>query len=108
MLLPLFSNVRYTPLTEKPWSDRRAWASILKYAGLVLSAALLLLAAVHLSGVKRINLPHNESDPSSSPAPGEPLLGVVRGPDIVIPQIPKDFKTVGMVFFLVGNLESRF
>jgi hypothetical protein len=39
-------------------------------------------------------------DPPPPPAADEPLLGAVRGPDtIVIPQIPKRFKTVGMVFY---------
>ena len=120
MLLPSFSEVRYTPLGEKPsWSNRRRWVSVLKYAGIVLSAALVVLAALHISGIKRITLPHRDPEPSppapsepepapsepdaSPPAPSKPdvpMLGNLRGPDnIIIPQIPKNFKTVGMVFF---------
>jgi len=151
MLLPLFSNVRYTPLTEKPWSNRRTWVSVLKYAGLVLSAALLVLVALHVSGIKRMTfttdfngdttlpddydsavaekldspsspaaeqleppsppaVPELDSlsppaaekldPPPPPPAADESLLGEVRGPDtIVIPQIPKNFKTVGLVFY---------
>lgn len=127
MLLPSFSDVRYTPLTEKPWSNRRTWVGVLKYAGIVLSATLLVLAALHVSGIKRMTFsdyngdntlpddsdsaPAEKLDPSSPPtapeldappppAADEPLLGVVRGPDtIVIPQIPPKFKTVALVFF---------
>jgi hypothetical protein len=139
MLLSLFSDVRYTPLTERPWSNRRTWVGVLKYAGIVLLAALLVLAALHVSGINRITFPHYNGDntppdnydsaavekldppsspaapeldtlsppavekldpPPSPPAADEPLLGEVRGPDtIVIPEIPKEFKTVGMVFY---------
>jgi len=127
MLLPLFSDVQYTPLTEKPWSNRRTWVGVLKYTGIVLSAALFVFVVLHVTGIKRMTFPHyngdntlpknNDSaaapeldslsppaaeklDPPPPPAADEPLLGEVRGPDtIVIPQIPKRFKTVGMVFY---------
>lgn len=116
MLLPLFSNVRYTPLNEKPWSNRRTWVSVLKYASIVFSTALLVFAALHVSGIKRFSLSKyngdnaspdetdpaavEKPDPPSPPAADEPLLGEVRGPDtIVVPQIPQNFTTVGMVFF---------
>lgn len=92
MLVPFWSEVRYTRLGEKPWSNRRTWVSMLKYAGLVLSAALVVLTALHIPGVKRIPLPHKEPE-------AEPLLGDLRGPDISISQIPENFKTVGIVFF---------
>ena len=150
MLLPSFSDVRYTPLTEKPWSNRRTWVGVLKYAGIVLSATLLVLAALHVSGIKRMTFSNYNGDntlpddydstaaekldsssppatpeldlpsppatpeldtlsppaadkldpPPPPPAADEPLLGEVRGPDtIVIPHIPQNFKTVGLVFF---------
>lgn len=128
MLLPLFSDVRYTPVTERPWSNRRTWVGVLKYTGIFLLAALLVLAALHVSGIKRMTFPHYNGDntlpdkydsaavekldppsppaapeldpPPSPPAADEPLLGEVHGPDsIVIPEIPKKSKTVGMVFY---------
>jgi hypothetical protein len=62
MLLPSFSDVRYTPLTEKPWSNRRTWVGVLKYAGIVLSATLLVLAALHVSGIKRMTFSNYNGD----------------------------------------------
>jgi len=134
---------------------------VLKYAGIVLSATLLVLAALHVSGIKRMTFSNYNGDntlpddydstaaekldsssppatpeldlpsppatpeldlpsppatpeldtlsppaadkldpPPPPPAADEPLLGEVRGPDtIVIPHIPQNFKTVGLVFF---------
>jgi len=62
MLLPSFSDVRYTRLTEKPWSKGRNWVGVLKYAGIVLSATLLVLAALHVSGIKRMTFTNYNGD----------------------------------------------
>lgn len=62
MLLPSFSDVRYTPLNEKPWSNRRTWVGVLKYAGIVLSATLLVLAALHVSGIKCMTFSNSNGD----------------------------------------------
>lgn len=115
-------------MTEKRWSNRYTWVGVLKYAGIVLSATLLVLAALHVSGIKRMTFSNYNGDntlpddydsaaaekldspsppatpeldpPPPPPAADEPLLGQIRGPDtIVIPHIPQIFKTVGLVFF---------
>jgi hypothetical protein len=62
MLLPLSSNVRYTPLTENSRSNRRTWVGVLNYAGIILSAALFVLAALHVTGIKRMIFPHDDGN----------------------------------------------
>ena len=104
MILPFFNKVRYTPLTEKPWPRRPSHAVLLKCTGLAISVILLLLAGLHLSGVKQIlptagddNIPPEDVPPPSEPA--DDLLGPARGPEIQVPEIPKSFQTVGVVFY---------
>ena len=100
MLLPLWSNVRYTPLTERPWPNRQTYINILKYLGFISLATVLLLAALHVSGVKRLSLPKSDPIPNEEPVKEEdPLLGTNRGPDIHYPEIPKTFKTIAVVFY---------
>ena len=67
---------------------------------------VLLIVGFHFSGAKRL-LPIEKdeqpspppSDPSDPEAPEEGLLGVARGPDIIVPEIPENFQTVGVVFY---------
>lgn len=99
MLLPRWSNVRYTPLTEKPWANRQTYVNILKYLGFISLATVLLLAALHVSGVKRLPIPSSEPAQNDDPQEEDPLLGTNRGPDIHYPEIPKTFETIAVVFF---------
>jgi len=87
MVLPLFQHVRYTPLTEKPWRRRPSYVIIIKWLSLAtLFIAILLIVGIHFSGLRR-----------TLPTPR--LLGVAREPEIFIPALPKDFQTVGVVFY---------
>ena len=100
MLLPRWSNVQYSPLGEKPWSNRQTYINVLKYLGFISLATVLLLGVLHVSGVKRLPLP--ESGPVTNDDPEkeeDPLLGVNRGPEIHFPEIPKTFETIAVVFY---------
>lgn len=98
---PLFQKVRYTPLGEKPWARRSRYVRVLTYAGIGTFVIMLLIIGLHFFGVQKI-LPIPEDGGNHPPPPPEPeegLLGVARGPEIVIPEIPKSFQTVGVVFY---------
>ena len=99
-MLPLWSNVRYTPLTEKPWSNRQTYISILKYLGFISLATVLLLGVLHVSGVKRLPIPSAPPAPNDDPEKEEdPMLGTNRGPEIHFPKIPETFETIAVVFY---------
>lgn len=87
MVLPLFHQVRYTPLAEKPWRRRPIYSHILKWLSLAtLFIAILLLVGFHFSGLRRI-------------LPSQRLLGVAREPENYDHALPMDFQTVGVVFY---------
>lgn len=87
MVLPLFQHVRYTPLTEKPWRRRSSYVILIKWLSLAtLFIAILLIVGLYFSGLRRT-------------VPTPRLLGVTREPEIFIPSVPKDFQTVGVVFY---------
>ena len=61
---------------------------------------LLLVLVVYFSGVNRIlPIPESEEPPPPPPEPEEGMLGFARGPRIVVPEIPEEFQTVGVVFY---------
>lgn len=74
---------------------------MLRYTGTALFLSLFLIAGIHFSGVKRI-LPTSDGEKPPllpPPEPEEGMLGFARGPEIVLPEIPKSFETVGVVFY---------
>ena len=77
-LLPRYSNIPYTPLSEHPNSRRR-------FANLFLK--IFLGVAIVAGVVTSIILSHN------------PRLDPPRMPIGPIPVIPKHFRTVGLVFY---------
>ena len=100
MLLPLWSKVRYTPLTEKPWPNRPTYLNILKYLGFISLVTVLLLGILHVTGVKRLPLPSKAPETNEDPKEADdPLLGTSRGPDIHVPDIPETFETIAVVFY---------
>ena len=77
-MLSRYQNVHYTSLIENPSSRRRAFIFISR----LLAFALFVTAVTIFSVVFY-----------------QPTLEPHRGPDIVVPHIPKDFRTVGLVFY---------
>ncbi|CAF9934625.1 MAG: hypothetical protein HETSPECPRED_009296 [Heterodermia speciosa] len=99
-MLPLFHKVRYTPLGERSLCRRPRGVLLLKYAALAFLTLLLLVLVVYFSGVNRIlSAPEREEPPPPPPEPEEGMLGFARGPRILVPEIPKEFQTVGVVFY---------
>ena len=98
MMLPIFHKARYTPLTETSWPRRPSYVVLLKCVGLAIFVIGLLVVGLHLSGIKQI-LPITKDRPPPPSEPEEGLLGVARGPEIIVPVIPKKFQTVGVVFY---------
>lgn len=63
---------------------------------------LLVLAGIHVSGLKQIlptSEPQKGPQPPPPPDPEEGILSAARGPEILVPEIPKTFQTVGVVFY---------
>ena len=81
-MLPFFRKVQYTPLIDDRWTRRPRYVTLIRYAGAALLVVLLLiLVGFHFFG------------------PYSGHLIATRGPDIVLPEIPKDFQTVAVVFY---------
>ena len=100
MMLPLFHKIRYTPLGENPWRRRPRYVFLLKCGAVAFSVVLLLVLTVYFSGVNRIlPMPGKEEPPPPPPEPEEGMLGFARGPRIAVPEIPKEFQTIGVVFY---------
>ena len=96
----MFRKVRYTPLGEKSWRRRLSCEYLLKCAAVAFLIVLLLVLVVYFSGVNQIlPIPESEEPPPPPPEPEEGMLGFARGPRIVVPEIPEEFQTVGVVFF---------
>lgn len=86
MVLPLFQHVKYTPWTEKPWRRRPNYVLLLRCLSVALLGVILLITGIHFHDLKR-----TLSTPS--------LSDVAGGSEISPPEVPKDFQTVGVVFY---------
>ena len=98
-MLPLFHKVRYTPLGENPLRRRLNRVLLLKCAALATIILLLLALAAHFSGLNPTLSTSSNEEPPPPPEPEEGMLGFARGPRIAVPEIPKEFQTVGVVFY---------
>jgi hypothetical protein len=77
-MLSRYHNVHYTSLIENTSSRRRAFVFISKLLGFALFITVITVCSFLLY---------------------KPTLGPHRGPEISVPHIPKDFRTVGLVFY---------
>ena len=68
---------------------------------LLVALALLGFVTLHVSSTRHIldNEVLDQEVPNSEGPPLPPLLGNTRGSDTVVPELPQDFKVVGLVFF---------
>ncbi len=91
-----YPNVQYALLTEnlRPW--RRALIITSKSLAVAFLFAVLSVTTVHLY----LTRSQQSLEPATLNAePGEASLGLVRGPKIVVPEIPSTFRTVGLTFY---------